>query len=357
MSEVYRIAARMEEPDDALEAAVEALWDAAGLARVLQPRDTTALKLHVGEPGTPTHVRPAIARALVRRIAAADAQPFLTDTSVLYRSPRDNGIGHAAVARAHGFGQGAMGAPFLPADGLIGADEVEVPVAGGSHYEAVSIATGIAQARSMVVLTHATGHLGTGLGGTLKNLGMGCTSRKAKLRQHHGHQPHIDPDTCIACAECAEWCPSDAIAVDDAAVIDGDACIGCGECIAVCRVGAVTFGWGIMGRELQERVAEHAAGIVRAKPGRIAYLTAAMAITKDCDCLGLDQPPLLPDIGLLASLDPVALDQATLDLVRQGAGRTLESMSYPAVDARDQLRHAESLGVGSRRYDLIDVPR
>ena len=156
----------------------------------------------------------------------------------------------------------------------------------------------------MVVLTHATGHMGTGLGGTLKNLGMGCTSKKAKLRQHHGHQPGIDTHACTACGECAEWCPSDAIRVDGTAVIDGAACIGCGECIAVCRVGAVTFGWGIMGRELQERVAEHAAGIVRAKPGRIGYVTAVMAVTRDCDCLGLDQPPLLPDVGLRGPMKP-----------------------------------------------------
>ncbi len=356
MSTVYRVRAHADESDTALEQAMDALWDAASLGQILQPRDLTAIKLHVGEPGTPTFVRPAIARALARRVAEADAQPFLTDTAVLYRSPRDNAVGHAAVAQAHGFGLDAIGAPFVPADGLIGADEVELPV-DGEHYDTVAIATGIVQARSMVVLTHATGHLGTGLGGTLKNLGMGCASRKAKLRQHHGHEPRIDPETCIACGECAEWCPEDAIIVDGSAAIDGDACIGCGECIAVCRVGAVTFGWGIMGRELQERVAEHAAAIVRAKAGHVAYVTAVMSVTKDCDCLGLDQPPLVADQGLLASLDPVALDQATLDLIRREAGRTLESMSYPGADARDQLRHAEALGIGRREYELVEVPR
>ena len=356
MSEVYLVPARMDEADAELERATETLWDAASLGRVLRPNDLTAIKLHVGEPGTPTYVRPAIARALVRRVAGADAQPFLTDTAVLYKSPRDNGVGHASVAHAHGFGIGSVGAPFVPADGLIGADEVELPVEG-KFYRSVAVATGIAQARSMVVLTHATGHLGTGLGGALKNLGMGCAARKAKLRQHHGQQPHIDGDACTACGECAEWCPSDAISVDGVAEIDGTACIGCGECIAVCRDDAVSFGWGVMGTELQQRVAEHAAGIVLSKPGRIAFVTAVMAVTKDCDCLGLDQPPLLPDIGLLASLDPVALDRATLDLIHDRAGRTLESMSYPRVQAFEQLRHAERLGIGDAEYQLIEVER
>ncbi len=354
MSQVYLVPARMDQPAQALERATEALWDAASLGRVLQPRDLTAIKLHVGEPGTPTRLRPALARALVRRVTAADARPFLTDTSVLYKSPRDNAVGHALVAHAHGFGVDSVGAPFVPADGLIGADEVELPV-DGKFYKSVSVATGVVQARSMVVLTHATGHLGTGLGGALKNLGMGCTSRKAKLRQHHNQQPHIDTDLCTACGECARWCPEDAIAVDAVAEIDGQACIGCGECIARCRYDAVGFGWGIMGKELQQRMAEHAAAIVLNKPDRIAFVTAVMAVTKDCDCLGLDQPPLLPDIGLLASLDPVALDMATLDLIYERAGRTLESMSYPRVQAFEQIRHAERCGIGDSEYDLVQV--
>jgi hypothetical protein len=265
-------------------------------------------------------------------------------------------VGHARVARDHGFGAEAVGAPFVPADGLIGADEIEIPIEGGKHYEAVAIAAAIIQARGLVVLSHATGHLGTGLGAALKNLGMGCASRKGKLRQHHGQQPRIDADACTACGTCADFCPSDAIEVTEAAHIDPTLCIGCGECIAVCRDDAVRFGWGIMGAELQERVAEHAAGVVRSKPGKIAYLTVAQNITKDCDCLGLDQAPLIDDIGILASRDPVAIDAAVLDLVAERAGHSLESMSYPKVDAGAQIRHAEALGLGHREYELVRVP-
>lgn len=334
--------------------ALAALWSAAGFDRVFKKKDLAALKLHVGEPGTKTFVSPLIVAALVERMTASGAVPFLTDTAVLYKSPRDNAVGHIRVAQEHGFGIDRVGAPFIIADGLHGSDELEVEV-GGKHFEKVAIASAVMMARSMLVLSHATGHLGSGYGGALKNIGMGCSSKKAKLRQHHGQQPRIDPDDCVACAECASWCPPGAIEMNERATIDSDECIGCGECIAVCREGAVKFDWGIMGPRLQERFVEHAAGVIRAKPDHICYVTVAQKITKNCDCLGVDEKPLLEDIGILASLDAVALDRAVLDLVKEQAGRSLESMSYPEVDGSIQIDYAESLGLGSSSYELITL--
>ncbi len=354
MSRVYLAPCRASDSDQELARVTEALWRRAGFDDIFEARDLPALKLHVGEPGTKTFVRPAIAAALVRCMAATGASPFLTDTAVLYRSRRDNAVGHAQVAQEHGFGFEAVGAPFIPADGLNGAEEIDVTV-DGKHCQRVSIAMGIMQARSMLVLSHATGHLGTGMGGALKNLGMGCSSKRAKLRQHHGQQPRIDADSCTACGTCADWCPSDAIEVDDYAVIDDQKCIGCGECVAVCRDDAVRFDWAVGGRELQERIVEHAAAVVRRKPKRIGYVTAAMAITKDCDCLGRDQEPLCEDIGLLASRDPVAIDQAVLRLFQERAGQSIESLSYPKTDATIQLAHGERMGLGQRDYELVVV--
>jgi len=351
MSKVYLVESNSRTPEDAVRRVAAALWRAAALDEVFSDKDLAAIKLHVGEKITPTSLRPPLAAALVGHIAATGARPFLTDTAVLYKSRRDTGRGNIRVAHDHGFTLEAMGAPFLPADGLIGADEVEVEV-NGKHYERVAIANAILQARSMLVLSHATGHLCTGLGAALKNLGMGCASKKGKLRQHHGQQPNIDGELCTACGDCAGWCPSDAITVAAAATIDPATCIGCGECIAACQHGAVTFGWGVTDVELQERVVDHAAAIVRGKPGRMGYVTVATGITKDCDCMGLDQPPLVEDIGILASRDPVAIDAAVLDLVHQRAGRTLESMSYPAIDAKAQLRYAVQMGLGSSDYEL-----
>jgi hypothetical protein len=354
MSTVHLLPAAAFADEARLPAAVDALWKAAGLAGCFRASDLAAIKLHVGEPGVVTGLKPALARELVRCVASTGAQPFLTDSAVLYRSARDTGPGHARLAHERGFGLEAVGAPFVPADGLIGADEVEVAI-HERHFEIVTVAAAVARARSMLVLSHATGHLGTGLGAALKNLGMGCTSRKAKLRMHHGQRPRISAKACTACGECAVWCPQDAITVERAARIDGELCIGCGECIAVCRDGAVSFDWTVDGRELQERVVEHAAGVVRGKPGRVAYVTAATGITRDCDCLGRTQQPLLPDIGLLASTDPVAIDAAVLDLVAERAGRTLESMSYPHHDAHVQIAYAAKLGLGSSRYELITL--
>lgn len=354
MGEVFLISARSVEPAAELARKLETLWHSAHLAEVLETGRTAALKLHVGEPGTHTFAPPALAAAVVQMIKDAGAQPFLTDTAVLYKSRRNNAVGHARVAEEHGFGIARVGAPFVVADGLTGSDEVELPF-DGRHHDAVAVASAIARSRSMIVLSHLTGHLGTGLAAALKNLGMGCASKKAKLRQHHGQQPRIDETACTACGECSEWCPADAIEVAEAAAIEKSRCIGCGECVVVCPEGAVKFDWSIMGRELQERIVEHAVVVARSKPGRIGYITAAFAITKDCDCMGIPQRPLVEDIGLLASTDPVAIDQAALDLVRKRDARGLEALSYPEQDGAIQLRYAEQLGLGTRDYELVVV--
>lgn len=354
MSQVYLISAKSTEAADTVSQKLGSLFREAGLSRAFKSRDITALKVHVGEPGTKTYIKPPVVKALVALIKGCGAKPFLTDTSVLYKSPRDDGIGHTRVAMEHGFDLDGVGAPFVPADGILGKDDVMLPIYG-KHFEEVSVASGIAQARSMLVLSHATGHLGTGFGGALKNLGMGCSSKKGKLSQHHGQQPRIDADACTACGTCADNCPSEAIAVDDVAVIDNDKCIGCGECIAVCQDDAVAFDWSVMGPELSERIAEYALAVARQKTGRICFITAAQQITKDCDCLGLDQPPLLADIGFLASFDPVALDQAVHDLIVQRSGKTLTAMSYPSRDGAYQMAYAEKIGLGSCQYDLIEV--
>lgn len=354
MSDVYFISATLLDSPDAIDHKIDKLWNGAAFANLFQPHDLSAIKMHVGEPKATTFMPPKMVVPIVRRIEQAQAHPFITDTSVLYRSPRGNGVTHAHVVRDHGFGFEAIGAPFISADGLLGNDEIEMPVQG-RHYTRVSIASAIINARSMIVLSHATGHLATGFGGAIKNLGMGCSSKKAKLRQHHGQQPHINAKHCIGCGTCAEWCPSDAILMKGIAEIHPDKCIGCGECIAVCMECAVEFQWGIAGGELQERIVEHAMAVIQNKPGKIGYITLLANITKDCDCIAYDQKPLIPDIGILASQDPVAIDQAAMDLIQERAGKSIESMSYPKRDGRQQIRYANDLGLGDPAYSLHTV--
>lgn len=354
MSKVYFSPAKDTANGLSYKSRISRLWQAAHLERLIAKNDITALKLHVGEPGNVTHVSPEIAAALVNCIVEAGAKPFLTDSAVLYKSPRDNGRGHGIVAAQHGFGLDAVGAPFIPADGLLGDDEVELEI-DAKHYKTVSLASAIVKARSLIVLTHATGHLGTGFGGALKNLGMGCSSKKAKLRQHYGQIPSISLEVCTACGSCLEMCPEGAITVGATAEIDPEKCIGCGECIAICRDGAVEFDWTIMGGDLQERIVEHAMAVVKNKANRIGYVTVAENITKDCDCFDTVQRPVTDDIGILASTDPVAIDRAVLELVRKQNGRTLEQISYPKIDATTQITYAERLGLGHGDFELITV--
>ncbi len=355
MSQVFFIPSNSADHKSDVADKVTRLFKASDSARAFEKGDLAALKLHLGEPGCITSVSPNIVKPFVKCMRDAGAKPFLTDTAVLYKSQRDNGVDHTIVSQNRGFGISKMGAPFLPADGLVGADEIEVPLEGGHIYETVTIASGIMHARSMLVLSHATGHLATGLGGALKNLGMGCVSKKAKLVQHFGQNPRIESGRCTACGECEKWCPSDAIEVSQVAAIDPDKCIGCGECIAVCLDGAVSFDWSIMGKELQERIVEHAAAVVRSKPKRIVYCTAALTITKDCDCMGIKQTPLLEDLGLFASFDPVAIDKAVADAIESEAGQRLEAMSYPKTDCDIQLEYAEAMGLGSQKYELVEI--
>jgi uncharacterized Fe-S center protein len=354
MSTVYWIEADSNEDPPATAAKLAALWRQAGLAAAFRRHDVTAVKVHVGEPGRDTFVRPEVTAALVSEIKRVGARPFLTDTAVLYRSPRDNGVDHCRVAHQHGFTIDRVGAPFVPADGILGSDEVEVEVSG-KHFDKVSLASAIVRSRSMLVISHATGHLATGYGGTLKNLGMGCSTRKAKLQQHHGHQPRVDEKKCTGCATCAQWCPAGAIEMTQSAHIDPAKCIGCGECIAVCMEDAVSFGWSVRDVQLQERIVEHAAGVVQVFGDRVAYMTVAQQITKDCDCIGRKQPPLLPDLGFFASRDPVALDQAIMDAVAERAGATIETLAYPGRNASVQIHHAEKMGIGQSTYELIRV--
>lgn len=351
---VYFIPARCDEGDEVVSGKLAGLLSASGLLSCFAEKDFTAVKIHVGETGNRTYARAAWLAGAVAQLKAAGARPFLTDTATLYSGRRSNAVVHAELAAEHGFCVAGAGAPFLPPDGLYGDRETPVAI-DGEIYDEVSVAAGIRRAQSMLVVSHLTGHIGTGMGAAIKNLGMGCTGRTGKRRQHSAMAPRIKAKKCTACGECVACCPVGAIRMDDAAaVIDADTCIGCGQCLAICRFGAVSFDWGIEGPELQRRMAEYALGAVDGKAGRLACVTFLLQITDGCDCMGRSMDPAVDDIGIIAAVDPVAVDAAAMHLVAERSGTTMAAISgKPAIDAAVQLAHGEKVGLGTRDFQLV----
>jgi uncharacterized Fe-S center protein len=324
-------------------------------------RGLTAVKSHFGEEGGAGYLPPPVLRAVVDEVKAAGGTPFLTDTTTLYTGRRSHAVDYAALVHEHGFTFEAIGAPFFCADGLVGANETEVKI-DGVHHKSVALAADALRAGSAIIVSHVTGHLVCGIGATVKNIAMGFASRRGKLRQHSSLRPHVDPEACTSCEECLPTCPTGAIAAArtreggaPVMAIDADKCSGCGECLASCRADAIRYDWRVESQKLQESMAEHALGYCKRMAGRFGFLTFAVHMTKDCDCMGQKQTPVCADIGVLAGFDPVALDQASLDLVRRRAGNTLEAMSYPRLDGTLQLAHGEKIGLGTRAYRIVDV--
>jgi len=313
-----------------------------------------AIKTHFGESGNRSYVAPALVRTVVDEVRAAGAKPCLVETSTLYRGQRSNAIDHFNLAVEHGFGPEAMGCPLLFLDGLRGNLHVEQPV-DFKHFRTVAVAGDFTMIPSVVVITHLTGHLLAGLGGAIKNVAMGLASRAGKLRQHSAGRPRVKEAECTGCGTCEKWCPADAITVPDKAQIDYDRCIGCGECATVCPVDAIGFGWDEPAESFNEKMAEYACGILMGKSGRAGFITFIRKTTADCNCMSDGDEYVCPDLGVLAATDPVAIDQAAVDLVNESHGGDLFEEMWPGRCYTAQLAHGEAIGLGSRQYELVAV--
>ena len=342
-----------ESPESLAEKALR-LFEAADVDLDICEGRLVAIKQHFGEGKGTGFIKPPVARAFVEMIKSQGAKPFLTETATLYRGQRSNAVDHLTLAYRHGFTPEAVGCPIVMADGLLGAGQVKVRI-DRKHYKEVLVAHDVPHIHAMIVLTHVTGHPAIGFGGSIKNLGMGLSSRAGKLDQHHGAAPLADEEKCTACGKCAKWCPADAITVDDNAVIDEEACIGCGECLAVCPFGAVGFKWQALTVDLHEKVAEHALGVATALAGRIVYINFAVGITRGCDCFDVIQDPFIDDIGILLSDDPVALDVATLELINRDNGRDVLREEFPDIDSTVQITYGEEIGLGNSDYELVEI--
>ncbi len=348
-------------------AKIKKLFEAAGFAQRITKGDLTAVKVHFGERGCDTHVSPTYVRTVVERIKACGGKPFVTDTNTLYSGSRHNAVDHLLTAVEHGFDYAVLGAPVLIADGLDSTNVVEVP-SQGKHFSTVKIAGDIVRAGSLVVLSHFKGHELAGFGGAVKNLAMGCAPRAGKQDQHCVRF-QVDPKKCIGCGECVKVCPAEAISMaDKKALIEKSICIGCGECLTVCPKKAMGIDWHTEIGPFMERMVEYARGAVAGKEQRTAFINFLVNVTPDCDCVPWSDSPIVPDIGFLASTDPIALDKACLDLVNEQAGCPdckLEFGHEPGENKFQALwkwtkgeltfTHGEAVGLGSPRYELVKI--
>jgi uncharacterized Fe-S center protein len=306
-----------------------------------------AIKVHFGEMGNTAFLRPDLLAPVVDAVRGSGAKPFLTDCNTLYKGSRTNAVDHQWCAARHGFTYPVVDCPVIIADGLRGKDEKEIAV-GLKRCKTVKVGSAAMQADGMMVVSHVKGHDMTGMGGALKNVGMGLGSRAGKLDMHLEVCPQVIQDKCTACGICSRHCPADAIAITDKAFIDSDKCIGCGDCISYCPSNAV---WGEAGANISvmEKIVEYCYGIMKGRENKFLFLSFVMDITPNCDCFGFSDAKLRPDIGVLASTDIVAIDQAAADLIAQG-GDVLGKRH--GVDCNVQMEYAERLGLGSRSYQL-----
>lgn len=336
---------------------IDELLARVGIAERFGAGDLVAVKTHWGEAGNTAFVPSFFLRRVVRGIARTGARPFVTDTNTLYRERRHDAVDNLRTAAANGFTPETLGCPLVIADGLVGTDGRDVPVPGAKHRDTVRIASAIAESQGMVVVSHVKGHMVFGFGGALKNLGMGCSTTPAKQLLHADVRPTVDRALCTGCATCLAHCRFGAISLvrtpdGPRAHIDPGTCSGCAECVVVCPVEAIPIRWDGDRALTQEKTAEVARAAVLGKEQRTVYLSFITAVTPDCDCCSWSDAALIPDVGVLASADPVAIDMASLDLVREAAGGRDVLREHHDIDPMPLLRHAACLGLGTLDYHL-----
>ena len=351
-------------------AKLQKLIRAAGIGKIDFEGRFAAIKMHFGELGNCAFLRPNYARAVADVIRELGGIPFLTDCNTLYPGSRKNAVDHLKCAEMNGFNSVTTGCQTIIADGLKGTDEVEVPVPNGEFCKTALIGRALMDADILISLTHFKGHEETGFGGALKNIGMGGGSRAGKMVQHNEGTPRVDPERCRGCRKCAKSCGSDAISYGEnhKAWIDPDKCKGCGRCIGACNFDAIENINSSANEHLCCKIAEYTQAICHDRP--CFHISLIMDVSPNCDCHDENDAPILPNIGMLASFDPVALDQACVDLCQKATpvrnsqlGDNLAKPDWhhhhdhftdsnPNVHWKEMLIHGEKIGLGTREYEL-----
>lgn len=367
-SEVFFTSMRTQPFGNGLCGKLDKLLDKAGFNEIDFNHKFVAIKIHFGERGNLAFLRPNFARTIVDKIRSLGGKPFLTDCNTLYVGSRKDAIEHTETAWLNGFTPYTVNCPVIIGDGIKGTDDVEVPIEGGELLKTAMIGRAIMDADIVISLNHFKGHEMCGMGAAIKNLGMGCGSRAGKMAQHHDGKTGVKTSKCVGCGNCVKICAHSApIIANGKCTIDEVKCVGCGRCIGVCPVDAIgpVGGFSAAGI-LDKKMAEYAKAVVDGRPS--FHINIAMDISPNCDCHCENDAPIVPDVGMFASFDPVACDQAACDLVNEAnpnkdsklgecthQGRDNLSTSAPSTDWSAQLAHAEKIGIGTRNYKLITV--
>lgn len=344
-----------QETEPAVRDRLDALIRMSACGSVASSGDKVVFKLHFGEQGNTGFVRPSYVAAIVQAVAHAGSEPAVSDSNTLYRGRRMNSTDHLKLAYEHGFTPDALKAQVVIPDDTR-PENVCAIAADGEYVKTAKVAAIYAGADALIGIAHFKGHLMTGFGGAVKNIGMGCATREGKLFQHSDLAPIVVIKKCTGCTSCVAVCPAGAITMKNGmAAVDTAKCIGCASCIPACKFTAIDLNWEGGGMFIQEKMAEYAMAVLRNKKGKAFFFNFLIKITKECDCLAKDDPRIVPDIGILASRDPVAVDQASLDLVIARAGTDIFKKLHPHRDGTRQLAHAEKIGMGSRNYRLETI--
>ncbi len=354
--------------DGGLPLKLKKLIKAAGIADIDFEGKFTAIKMHFGEEGNLSYLRPDYARAVAEVVTELGGRPFLTDCNTLYPGKRKNALDHLDVAMQHGFLPITTGCQVIIGDGLKGTDEVDVPVVNGELCKVAHIGRAIMDADVFISLSHFKGHEEAGFGGALKNIGMGCGSRAGKMDQHKDGKPEVHQEKCRNCKKCAKECGSDAITFESGkAYINQDLCKGCGRCIGACNFDAIENQNEGAFEDLNKKIAEYSQAVCYGRP--TFHICLILDVSPYCDCHAYNDAPLIPNIGMAASFDPVALDQACSDLcqkaqrfqntrITDNVSRGLKITedlwhdSEPKAVWKMTLEHAEKIGLGTRKYEL-----
>jgi uncharacterized protein len=344
-SKVYFISVKNSNNLPGVNEQLGALLDRSKVLAFIPKESKVALKVHFGEEGNTGFVRPEHLRVICDEITSRGGSAFLSDANTLYRG---------RLAYEHGFTKAITGVDVIIPDDTRKEDVVTVEI-DQKFIKSARVARIFTDTDALIAVSHFKGHILTGFGGALKNIGMGCATREGKLAQHCDVAPVVHSDRCIGCGECEIICPAAAIMLKNKkSVVDSSKCIGCASCLAVCPAMAMFIDFAA-GDKVQDKMVEYCLAVLKDKKDKAGFINFAVKINKECDCWGADNPRIAPDLGILASSDPVSIDKASFDLVNRACGKDIFKAVHPEQDGIKQLKYAQEIGLGSLDYELIEL--